>query len=193
MKSTGKALLAGLALCLAGCGGPPYAPANPLAASTAPALTSACNSRFSFEDGGLANWNWANYGLGFISMDNDGIQAFCGTHALHIKMDLGGATSKTVVITNYFNQFETLSGATRTLHIYFPQAPPTTVGLQAVFLDKALNWAQPGDFRKSSFAAGWNSMSGGISNPAVEGFLMQFDNNGAPDWSGEVWVDEINW
>ena len=189
MKSIGRLMALGSALAGILCGCAPYAPSNPLGASTASATSSPCNSVFSFEDGSLLNWSALPYGLGFKSMQIDGIHAFCGSKAMHLRMNLGG--SKTVVVQTLFDSQLALSGVTRTMHVYFEQAPPAALRLQAVFLDQNLNWGT--SVSKSSFAAGWNTLSGTVSMPQAAGFLMQFDTTSPVNWTGDVWIDEINW
>jgi hypothetical protein len=193
MRSTGSrlALAGALAGLVAGCG--PSAAVDPLGASLAPAQASPCHARFSFEDGSLANWSAPSYAGGFRSMQIDGVHSFCGSKALHVRMELGGPASKLVVIQYFFDQLQALNGATRTLHIYFEQAPPPQVRLQAVFVGQDLNWKSPSPATQSGFGAGWTVLSGSITAPQVAGFLMQFDTTGPAHWIGDAWIDEIDW
>jgi hypothetical protein len=190
MRSTGSlaALLALLGL-LSGCG----APSNPLGSSVAPALSSPCQSRFSFEDGDLSNWSAPSWPGGFISMQIDSLHAYCGTKALHVRMELGGPANKLVVVQYLFQSQQALSGATRTLHVYFDQAPPAPVRLQGVFVGPDLGWISPSPSGSSGFHAGWNTLSGTVSAAQAAGFLMQFDTASPAHWIGDAWVDEIDW
>lgn len=192
MKSAGS-YMAALGLLAAGCSGN-YSPANPLAASLAPAVA-ACPARYSFEsDSEMPGWYAPSWPGGFVGLARDSSHAQCGNSSLRLRVNLtAGAGKKLVVLQRLFPATQALSAATRSLGVYFDQAPPASLRIIAVFVGQDLMWKSPAPDNKSAFTAGWNLMSGTISTPQAAGLLFQIEMTGSVAWSGDLWIDDINW
>lgn len=190
MRSPGSAArLLLLAMACGACG--PYANENPLAPS--PPAPPACPARYGFEDGSLGAWTAPSWPGGLVGMVVDRLHPHCGAYALHVGMTVGGSPAKAVVAQAYFGAKQDLSGTLRRLWVYFPQAPPPTVRLTAVFIGSDMNWSSPSPSSQSGFAAGWTQLSGTYSGTGVAGVLLQFDNSSTSAWSGDAWIDDLDW
>ena len=110
---------------------------------------------------------------------------------MHVRMDVSAALNHTAQIQYFFGTVQAVSGATRSCWVYFEQAPPAGLRLQMVFEDQALLWTGIATL-KSSFAQGWNLVSGPVTAPVVQGILLIWDAPGTA-YLGDVWIDEINW
>lgn len=184
-----KSIISLCLLGLAGCGA--VSSGNPMAPSVAPSVAS-CPARFNFEaPETLALWSAPTWPGGFVGMKVDSTHAHCGSQSMLISMDLSGAASRSCQIQQFFSPIQSVSAATRSLWVYFPQTPPAAVRLQVVFVDAGLNWAS-GTTVKSAFVQGWNLVSGSVTAPSVAGLLLFWDAAGSA-YKGQVWVDEINW
>ncbi|HTB22530.1 MAG TPA: hypothetical protein VK914_07485 [bacterium] len=186
-----------LALGCAAC--TPLTSSNPLSPGLGASSGSACPAVYSFENGSIAGWNAPTWPGGLIGMIVDQMQAHCGTHALHLNMKLGytglpnqtASTSEALAVT-YFALPLTLNNNNVQLWSYFGQTPPAGVTMTVVLLNQQGGWAW--SQAQSGFSGGaWAPFNATVTSANLAGFELQFSMSGSSTWSGDVWIDDINW
>jgi hypothetical protein len=187
-------LAAVLALGCAAC--EPLASSNTLGPGVASGSPLSCPYVYSFENGSLADWSAPTWPGGFNGMVIDTEHAYdCGDHALHLKMSLGGPSNQEVVLQTYFAQPLTLNAAPVQLWAYFGQTPPPGTEITVVLIGQNLGWAWSSSSGwTTGFSAGnWSGFDQTVSGANFAGFELQFSSTSSSVWSGDVWIDDINW